>query len=184
MKKTFNIDKSSWTSIDEESIKFILEEGKDYLNYTLEESKRITNRSFSLLILISSGLFALSGVVLSQLTNNIYVVFILPNIGMCAVLIYELTQFIKLIFPRKTWQKGRQPREISSKIQLQNQNLNNKQIYLTYLINEVENTQTKIDCNLSINNDRGKDLEKHLNIILISIPLFIIVSFLTYVLFR
>ncbi|MDO1498896.1 hypothetical protein Q2T40_00470 [Winogradskyella maritima] len=45
----FKIDKSNWKSIPIESVKFILSEAKDYLDYTLVESNKITSRAYSII---------------------------------------------------------------------------------------------------------------------------------------
>jgi hypothetical protein len=175
--KQFKIPKKNWKSIPLDSAKFILEEGKDYLDYTLKESDKITNRAYSLVILLSTVLAAIVGYTFTKLTSESFSSIFVMNLYFSFVLSGFIIFLATLVFPRSTMQKGRIPSKLAQESLLLNPKLNSDEIYLSYVIREIENTQDKIDFNLIKNKERRTKLEVSLYIISALLPIYLSVAF-------
>ncbi|MFD1015733.1 hypothetical protein [Winogradskyella rapida] len=175
--KHFKIPKNNWKSIPLDSAKFILEEGKDYLDYTLKESDKITNRAYSLVILLSTVLAAIVGYTFTKLTSESFSNIFVMNLYFSFVLSGFIIFLATLVFPRSIMQKGRIPSKLAQESLLLNPKLNSGEIYLSYVVREIENTQDKIDFNLIKNADRRTKLEVSLYIISALLPIYLSIAF-------
>jgi hypothetical protein len=175
--KKFKIPKTDWKSIPVDSAKFILEEGKNYHEYTLNESEKITNRAYALVLLLSVILSAIVGYTFTKLTGADFTVILSMNLYFSFVISFFIIVLATLIFPRSLMQKGRIPSKLAQESLLLNKKLNKDEIYLAYIIREIENTQDKIDFNLAINKKRRLRLEVILYIISALLPLYLLIAF-------
>lgn len=176
----FKISKKNWKEIPIDSAKFILTESKDYLEYTLNESDKITNRSFSLLLLISTILSAIIGFTYSKIGNQEFNKIIYINFSLIILLSFTIIYLGKLIFPRKIMAKGRIPFELTKPEFLNNQKLNKEQNYLAFVIQEIENCQIKISFNLKSNEKRTSDLKGIIFFLIAIFPIYFLISFFIF----
>jgi len=175
--KHFKIPKTEWKTIPIDSANFILVEGKDYLDYTLKESDKITNRAYSLVILLSTVLAAIVGYTFTKLISDTFSSVIVMNLYFSFILGGFIVFLATLVFPRSIMQKGRIPSKLAQGNLLLNPKLKSDEIYLSYVIREIENTQDKIDYNLTKNKQRRIKLEVSLYIISALLPIYLSIAF-------
>ena len=175
--KSFKIPKSDWKSIPIDSAKFILEEGKDYLEYTLKESDKVTNRAYSLVILLSTILVAIVGYTFGKMVNGDFSGVLIMNIYFAFIISFLIVFLSTLVFPRTVMQKGRIPSKLAQEKLLLNPKLETNEIFLSYVIREIENTQDKINFNLSKNKKRRTKLEVGMYIISGLLPIYLLIAF-------
>ncbi|MDO1512369.1 hypothetical protein Q2T41_18180 [Maribacter confluentis] len=175
----FKIDKSNWKSIPIESVKFILSEAKDYLDYTLVESNKITSRAYSIILLLFAVLSAVIGYTFNKMVLGGFEKIILLNFCFVAVLVFILIQLGRLIFPRKIMQKGRIPKKLALPQFLNNPKLNGNENYLAFIIQDIEVVQEKIDYNLIKNEKRQGKLKNNMIAVAVLFPLYLIIAFFT-----
>lgn len=173
----FKIPKNNWKLMPIESLKFILDEGKDYLGYTLSESDKITNRAYSLIVLLSAILSAIVGYTFvkiqsSEISNTIFM-----NLYLSIIVSALIVSLATLVFPRSLMQKGKKPSKLAQESFLLNPKLSKDEIYLSFVIREIEDTQDKIDFNLLKNESRRNKLEVIMYLIAILLPIYLIISF-------
>ncbi|MDG5490587.1 hypothetical protein [Psychroserpens sp. SPM9] len=175
--KNFKIPKTKWKSFPIDSAKFILEEGKDYLDYTLKESDKITNRAYSLIILLSTILAAIVGYTFTKITTDSISSVIVMNLYFSFAISGFILFLATLVFPRSIMQKGRIPSKLAQEKFLTNSKLTSEEIYLSYVIREIENTQDKINYNLNKNRQRRIKLEVSLYFITVLFPIYLSIAF-------
>lgn len=175
--KNFKIPKAEWKSIPINSAEFILSEGKDYLDYTLKESDKITNRAYSLVILLSTILAAIVGYTFTKITVNSLSGVIVMNLYFAFVISGFIVFLATLVFPRSIMQKGRIPSKLAMTNLLINPKLNSDEIYLAYVIREIENTQDKICFNLAKNKQRQIKLKVSLYFISALLLIYLSIAF-------
>jgi hypothetical protein len=173
----FKIDKTKLDSYSKETLEFILNEGKDYLDYTLNESDKITNRAFSFILL----LFAILSGVVAYTFNKIILVeyknIICLNFCLIFTLVILLFHLGCLIFIRPIMAKGRLPKTIALSKYLIIPKVSKEQNYVVFIIQEIENVQQKIDFNLTKNKKRQDKLSFVLITIAIISVLYLIFGF-------
>ncbi|AXG68123.1 hypothetical protein KORDIASMS9_00313 [Kordia sp. SMS9] len=175
----FKIPKENWKSISIDSALFILNESKDYIDYTLKESESITSRSYSLVLVLVTLLSAIIGytyskVVEGELSNIIYI-----NFFFIFTIVMLVIYLSIIIFPKKMIVKGRMPKELALKNVLITPKLTDKQNYLAFIIQEIENSQHKIDFNLRKNALRRSKLKMTMYTIIVLMPIYLIIAFFT-----
>lgn len=174
----FKILKTNWKNFSIDSVEFILNENKDYLDYTLAESDKITNRSFSLLLLISTILSAIIGFTYSKIGNLLFDKIVYVNFCLIVLLSFTVIFLGKLIFPRQIMAKGRIPTELAKQEFLNNPKLNKEEHYLALVIQEIENCQKKISYNLQSNSERLSDLKGIIFFLIIIFPIYFLLVFM------
>lgn len=175
--KNFKIYNQKWKSYSVDSINFILSESKDYLDYTIKESDKITNRAYSIVLLLSAILTGLVGYTFSEVLNrNLSKIFFL-NFYLSLVITVFLIILGRIIFPRNIMSKGRIPKDLFKEDFLVNPKLTERENYLSFLIQEIKNTQQKIDFNLNINEKRRNQLKLILFSIFGLFPIYLIIAF-------
>ena len=174
--KPFKIPKSSWKTISIDSINFVLSEAKDYLDYTIKESDKITSRAYSIVLLLFAILSGTIGYTFNKVSHSDFSKIILLNFCLSFVMIFLLFHLGRLVFPRKLMVKGRLPRKIALKEFLLTPELSKEENYLSFIIQEVENTQVKIDYNLTCNKKRQQRLKNIMIAIAILFPLYLIIA--------
>ena len=157
--KKFKIDKSRWKSINIESAKFIYSESKEYLNYTIEESAKITNRAYSLVLLLSSILSAIVAFTFSKLLDGQINLLVYLTLFLSVIITGLLIALVWLVFPRKIMANGRIPKELTKPEFITPPRLKEDETLLAFYIQEIENLQDKIDFNLTLNKKRGTILK-------------------------
>ncbi|MCM4174238.1 hypothetical protein DHD32_22475 [Arenibacter sp. TNZ] len=177
--KTFKIDKSNWKSIPIESIRFILVEGKDYLEYTICESNKITNRAYSIVLLLFAILSGIVAYTFNKMVLGGFEKIVGLNFCLVVALVFILIQLGTLVFPRTIMVKGRTPKKLALPKFLNNPKLNDEENYLAFIIQDVEVVQEKIDFNLIKNKRRQVRLRNNMIAIAVLFPLYLIIAFFT-----
>ncbi|MEM6719464.1 MAG: hypothetical protein AAF611_09130 [Bacteroidota bacterium] len=175
----FKIPKESWKSIPIDSALFILNESKDYIDYTLNESDKITSRSYSLVLILVTLLSAIIGYTFSTLVAGELTKITYVNFFFIFTIVIIVIYLSMIIFPKKMIVKGRMPKELALKEFLINPKLTSKENYLSFIIQEIENSQHKIDYNLKKNKARRERLRLAMYTIIILLPIYVIVAFLS-----
>ncbi len=174
--KKYRIDKKGWRAINPDSAKFVLEESKEYLNYTIGESEKITNRAYSLVLLLATVLSAVVGYTFTKLVEGEIKSIIYLNFYFSIIITLVLVVLSKLVFPRKIMAKGRKPRELAKPEFLNPPTLKASESYLAFLIQEIENIQDKIDFNLAVNEKRRNRLVVVMYTIACLLPVFLLIA--------
>ncbi|KKM99319.1 hypothetical protein LCGC14_1149100 [marine sediment metagenome] len=176
---TFKIDKSDWKSIPLESIRFILAEGKDYLDYTINESNKITNRAYSIVLLLFAILSGIVAYTFNKMVLGGFEKIVILNFCLIFALLFILIQLGILVFPRALMVKGRTPKKLALPKFLNNPKLNDEENYLSFIIQDVEVVQEKIDFNLKKNKSRQGKLKNNMMAVAVLFPLYLIIAFFT-----
>jgi hypothetical protein len=172
--KEFKIPKN-WKTITIESANFILNESKEYISYTINESEKLTKRAYSLMILLITILSAIVGytykkIVLHEITELVYLNFCFTLI--IAIILFGLSI---LIFPRKIYPRGRKPSEFSNE-NLLNSELTSEETNLSFVLQEIVNSQKKIRFNLFVNQKRTALLKIIMISVLVLFPVYLILT--------
>ncbi len=172
----YQISVSDWRKIPQDNLKLIYSQAQRKLDYTLYNSDKITNRFYSVLIVLAGLLTAGIGYIVKNfkdnpIENNKYWYII---IFLTLVLILLLI-CIKNIYPRFFMGKGRSPSELNNIDLLQpSENFSDSELYIAMLIGEVNNLEHKIFYNLKQNQSRLKVLKRLIYSIVILLVCFFI----------
>lgn len=176
--KPFKIRNADWKSIPVDSIIFILSEAKDYLDYTISESDKITTRAYSIVLLLFAILSGIIGFTFKELATANFSKILMINFCLSFTIVFLLYHLGHLVFPRKIMAKGRIPKELALPQFLTNSKLSKEENYLALIIQEVENCQKKIDFNLLKNEHRQKRLKNIMMAIAVLFPLYLALTLL------
>lgn len=153
---SWNIETSDWTKITLKSASFILDQAEKSIKYSIEVSDKITNRAFALTIILMSGITALIGLLAKEFSKDVYSgTLVIFYIGIIVSAIVALFYLIKISFPRLFMMVGRSPKEIAIPAMLETEFSE-----LSLILNEIENSQRKIDFNDNQNQERITILKK------------------------
>lgn len=175
--KEFKVPKKNWKSIPIDSAKFILNESKDYIEYTIGEAEKITNRAYSLLILLTTILSAIVGYTFNKiLIVNFPKTVVYLNFYFTIIIAVFIVYLLRLVFPRSIKPKGRKPSELA-RIEFLDNKLNKTENYLAFILQEIENSQSKINFNLNKNKERRDKLKVIMVLIAFLFPVYLILAF-------
>ena len=177
---SYKIQKKDWKNFPKEALEFILEEGKEYLDYTLKESEKITNRAYSLVLVLTTILISIIGFTFSKMMGNNIDKFVYGNLYLTFIIMVFVLYLSSLIFPRSMMQKGRIPKQVVIEDLLASNKLSKDEIYLSYIIREIEDVQDRIDFNLSKNKKRRDKLEIAMYLIAILLPVYLLISIMFF----
>ncbi|WP_158838306.1 hypothetical protein [Polaribacter sp. L3A8] len=93
--------------LNTDSLIHILNEAKDFLNYTIEESNKITQRALTFFSIFFSLISVVSGyafINFGKKDSKLYMTF-----GLLLILFCFIFYLFKIIFPRQIYTKGREP---------------------------------------------------------------------------
>ncbi len=155
-KNMYKINVKDWTKIPLQTLQFILSQAERKLEYSIQNSDKITNRFYSILVVLV-GLFTASiGYFSSQYSEKfVYDCKYFINLSFLVILLIEILLFIKNINPRNFMGLGRSPKELSNIDLLQpNDALSEQQQYKALLIGEINNLESKIEYNTNQNRSR------------------------------
>lgn len=174
MEKTFKFPRKDWKTVSMDTAQHILRLGTEHFEFTVEESGKITSRAFSFLILLSSILSVLIGYTFNRLDLEIPTSIDYLNITVSIILSVLTVMLLILMFPKQLMVKGHQPRLIATEAFLRPPNLNSDEVYLSYILNNIEFMQTRIDFNKAVNKKRSLLLKLVLWVLIILMPLYLI----------
>jgi len=174
----FKIPKENWKSIPVKSAEFILNENKDYIDYTLKAAEKITNRASFLILILITLLSAIVGYSFDTVINNGLTSIIYINFFFIFTITFLIIYLSLIIFPKKIMVKGRLPRELAQERFLILPKLTEKESYLMFVIQEIENSQVKIDFNLKQNEKLGNKMKTIMYAIVILLPVYLVIAFL------
>lgn len=177
MKKTFKFPRKDWKTISIDTAKHILHLGNEYFEFTIEESALITKRAFSFLILLASILSVIIGYTFNRISSGIITDLDYLNIGYTIILSGLLVLLLILMFPKRLKVKGHLPRILAQEQFLHPPKLTPEQVYMAYVLNDIESAQTGIDFNLAKNKERLRLLKIVLWSLVILMPLYLVISF-------
>ncbi|WP_046756195.1 hypothetical protein [Kordia jejudonensis] len=173
----FEIPKENWKSISIDSALFILNESKDYIDYTLKESEHITSRSFSLVLILISLLSAIVGYTYGKIVDSELANLIIVNCVFIITIVFLLIRLFMIVFPKKMIVKGRIPKELAQKHILITPKLTAQENYLMLIIQEIENSQHKINFNLKQNKSRRDRMKFVMYTLIILLPIYLVAAF-------
>lgn len=143
MGDTWNFDVVQWDKLTKDSANFLLSQSEKYLNETVDSSKTISEKSNKLITLIAPGSIALSAILcIPVLLRSVYFLY-------------------KNIVHYKVFVSGELLKNIATKEFIDNDFDENEQ-YINYVINSLEHIQYKIDQNAINNEVRSRNNEKAL----------------------
>lgn len=161
------ISVSDWKKVEIENIKFILTEAQAYFRFLSEAKIRITTRAFSIItILIPLSCLLIAFIIKSidneQFTNKQFVflgTIILIN------LLYILYGLGKIIMPKKSMPFGREPFKLFQEERLLGLNYDKELSMKALILNEIEDTQNKIEYNKENNQALQFQLNRSMKLI-------------------
>lgn len=180
----YKIKVKDWRKIPLKNLEFILSQSEIKLNYTIQNSDKITNKFYSILLLLI-GLFTASvgyfsseySCVLSH--DNKYFI----DLVFLVILFIEILFFIKYTSPRLFHGNGRFPHELSNKENLQtSESINEDEQYKSLLIGEINNIESKLIYNTNQNQNRLSCLKKLIYSIVIFSLIYLTLRQLVFVL--
>lgn len=180
----WNLNLDDWTKLPIETAELLYKESNEYLQYTISLSEKITQRAYTFSLIIIASIGALINAMISIKAQTCFetVFFILITISVLVLFLIGL-YLVKIIFPFGLMQMGRQPIELNSSDFLTPKNLNEKQSYLSFVINEIQNNQNKINFNLNSNSKRLGSLKKLLIMLMSAFMLFVVAYVIVTILF-
>jgi hypothetical protein len=153
--QNFKIPVSDWTEVGIDNAKFVLAEAQSYVKYLSDVSGRITARAFSILTVLATITSALIAFVVKQAidspTTNTFITYY--TVAIVIVLIAIMFALGKVVMPRLFMPVGRSPIEISND-ELLGVTMEKKLSFVALVMNEIENSQNKIDFNERQNAER------------------------------
>jgi hypothetical protein len=173
--KMYNPKNEDLDKLNLNSLIHILNEAKDFLNYTIEESNKITQRAFSFFSIFFSLISVVSGyafINFEKKDSKLYMTFVLVFILFCLIL-----YLFKIIFPREINPKGREPDEMFLESRLLTPKVSKEHNYTITIINEITSIQNKINKNKERNIKRINYLKTVLIISPIILLIYLIISF-------
>ncbi|KAB8151674.1 hypothetical protein EZY14_017360 [Kordia sp. TARA_039_SRF] len=166
-----------WKKISVKSAEFILNETKDYVDYTLKEAEKITNRTYALLLLLITILSALIGFTYTTILEGNYNGIIYVNFFIIMTIAAFIMYLSSVIRSRGMKVKGRRPEKLMKTTHLINPALKDEENYLAFILREIINCEDKIAYNLSQNKLRRNKLNMTLKAIAVLFPLYIVIAF-------
>lgn len=152
----FKVTKELVKKTDINTAQFLLTESKDYLDYTLAESNKITQRAFSYLIIFLSVLSADIGYTFTVLINSTNKL-IYYNFCFLVILSIFIRLSILILKTRGIYQKGNQPQKLYNNYL--SKDLKKDESLLIVVLNEINQVEHKVTGNLSINEKRRSKLD-------------------------
>ena len=147
----------NWKEVDLQVCIFCLQEAEKRLHDILDESEKITSRSYTLIGILIPVLSVSLG---TLLTANKYgsnftlitliSIFCILIVGSC---LYVLS---KLVQSRNIWYNGTEPESIFQSEYLENENIPTQKVHKYLLISQLEIIQDKITNNKTVNSERIK----------------------------
>lgn len=177
--KTFKIQRTHFKLMSIDSLKYILDEGRDYLDYTIKESDKITNRAYTIVIFLFAILSGVASYTFDKMVLGSHNKLVCLNFCLIVFLIILLYHLGHLVFPRTIMSKGRIPKTIALPDLLIIPNVDKEENYVLFIIQDIENLQVKIDYNLVKNENRQEKLKIVMISIAIMFPLYLIIAFFT-----
>lgn len=177
--KPFTIQKTNFRSMSIDSLKFILNEGKDYLDYTIKESEKITNRAYSIVIFLFAILSGVASYTFNKMALGNHDKIVYLNFCLIVFFVILLYHLGSLVFPRTIMANGRIPKTIALPEFLIIPKIDKEENYVLFIIQDIENLQVKIDYNLVKNQNRQEKLKIVMISISVMFPLYLIIAFFT-----
>lgn len=168
-------------SID--SAVLLLNEAKEFLSDTIILSEKITQRGYALGVVMLAMIGGLTNKLFSldYEQNFVLICFFMAAIGVSLVMVFYL---YRLIFPFRIRPRGRMPADLNKEEYLIPAHLTKDQAYLSFVINEIQNTQTKIDFNTWQNGKRLKILKLLLILMFTFFSAFVAIYFLILITYQ
>jgi len=131
--------------LTEESCKLLLEQSKNYLDETIQESEELTQRSTRMIFLLLPAVAAIIGFIIlhREKFKPVDSINFLLIVGACICLINCIWDLFILFSPKNIHYRGAKPEEMMRPeiFQLRNEKQVEKAIY----VSEIERTQIKIE---------------------------------------
>lgn len=152
----YQINVKDWRKIPLKNLEFILSQAELRLNYTIQNSDKITDRYYSTLVLLvglfTAGIGYFSG---QYSTCLVYDHKYFINLTFLIILLVLIISFIQKVSPRNFMGQGRSPHELSNVDLLQPiESITEDEQYKSLLIGEINNLEKKIGYNTAQNQKR------------------------------
>lgn len=163
MNDKWNFDVVQWDKLTKDSANFLLSQAEKYLNETVDSSKTISEKSNKLIALIAPGSIALLVYIFNRLNERTGLFeFVFLSAVLCVPVLLRSIYFLyKNIGHYRVFVSGELPKNIATKEFIDNDFDENEQ-YINYVINSLEHIQYKIDQNARNNEIRSRNNEKAL----------------------
>ncbi len=177
----FRIETKNFKDFNVKSLEHIFDESKERHNDINQESHRITNRSFSLILLGTSIITAFFG--LSALFHaSVYVKFFFClNIFPVLLFAWAIVTLGSLIFPRHAYGLGSTPSKVAIPSLLVSDKYNQEEMYKILLIRQIEQCQRAIRHNDKLNEKRRTKLKFAMAMMLAAFLIYLMLSILALV---
>jgi hypothetical protein len=153
------IESSSWKTINQSSLEFILKEAQTRVSFINEQSNRISNRAYSILTILITILSVLIGLISSQFQRMNSFMFLLLLLLVIAFMI-SMSILVSIISPRQFSPSGRLPSELNKEKYYHGDDA----LRLLFL-NELTNCDSIIRSNYEINGIRMAKLKLVIRIV-------------------
>ena len=144
--------KEDLDKLNRDSLIHILNEAKDFLGYTIEESNKITQRALSFFSIFLSLVSVASGYAFVNIEKKdlkLYMVF-----GLVLILFGFMFYLFRIIFPREIYTRGREPNKMFIEERLFTPDVSIEHNFTIIIINEISSVQNKIQKNKERNMKR------------------------------
>jgi len=158
-----------WEKVNKEVYKFCLDQAEKRLKDIIEDSEKITSRSYTLIGVLIPLLSICVGIILKYIISNSPLDLIV-YMSIISVLIigYCLWSLSKLVGVRQIWSSGTEPVNIVKSEYLEIESLIDDEPLKFLYLSEIEQIQHKIDQNNIINHKRIKKFSNCLQVTIIS----------------
>lgn len=170
---------SDWKSIPVDRYKIFFELAEKRLKDILDESEKITSRSYSLIALIIPVLsLSIAELLKNYQAPNILTIIATIGIVLSSWTLYSLIQIINV---RDIWYFGTEPLDILIDDFNSSESLSQEELTKALYLSEIEQTQHKISSNKKVNNTRISKFKTCLNLSLLSLIFIVVILFANYV---
>jgi hypothetical protein len=170
----WNAELSNWKSVSKDMYKYFLDSSEKRLKEILDESEKITTRSYSLLAFVIPVVsLSISSLVMGKVEFNFSLFLNLICLGSSCYVIYVL---VKLVNAREVWYLGTEPIDIVNDSFTTHETLTQEELEKALYLSEIEQIQHKITCNKVVNDERIEDFKECLitSVIVLSVTLVVI----------
>jgi hypothetical protein len=151
----WNTDLKHWKKVNKEVYKFCLEQGEKRLKDIIDDSEKITSRSYTLIGVLIPVLSICVGIVLKYVIDKttfdlvVYLSIIcVPILGCC------LWHLSKLVGIRRIWHAGTEPKNLCKSEFIEFDSFKEEDAIKYLQLSEIEQIQYKIDENKNVNYER------------------------------
>jgi len=174
----FEVSAEVLSKLDTNKLRIIYELGQKKLEYVYHQGDIMYNRSLTIASVIIASISALSGYLL---TNDANVFVLISSILTIGILCYTAVTIKPNLIPTKYNSPGCEPKFLVEDY-IYNQDIEGKDDEWKLLYNQVVNTQSQINCNITNNKNRSDNIKDVMHAVY-AIPAILIMTFIVSFIF-